>query len=102
LSGSSGAVASVNVCVTVNAGTTIKLVFITRSRSIERMERGIGFREVTSRLNIVAILAKLRKFPLKKSAMAAAVSLVAVQTVFFHRRMFPHKGTSFFGVAFIA
>jgi hypothetical protein len=50
----------------------------------------------------MAGLAKIRRPLCQKLGVVAAVNIMAVKTVLFHRRMLPHKRPPFVSMAFVA
>ena len=52
--------------------------------------------------SVMTALAELGHPAVQEFVVVAAVGRVAIRAILFHRRMFPHKGASFFGVAPVA
>lgn len=95
------AVASMNICMAVQTRTRKKFVLPSRRSTREGMKIGVRSARMGS-LKAVAVLAEERHLLGQKLAMVASVGLMADQTILHHRDMLPHKGPSFFRVAFVA
>ncbi len=92
-------IASVDIPVTVQAGTGDHPVLTRSSGSLKGFKSGINSARMLSK--IMAISANLGHSTGQELVVIAAVGNMAIQTVLIHRWMGPHERSSFFGVALV-